>query len=282
MLICRVPCCLFASRDRQNVLERLHGNSTGNSTAGSGGGGSDHVSKMLSCVTFPEVPPCLRPLGDVLTCRALWKLLATVLDTASSHLLSETMVDVHRPGSLSWVNDSCIQQSLHLIALAISAADQDKGAKSLGGSLWKHIAAHLCASGGCSGDGSGSAIARRRSVIESLVLLQSPTTRGAGGGAGGGRALSYRFQKELHVQLVKSILHKLCDSSAECKEKREEALRALRKTGVGCDGQAGRDVGNDSESGSRGAEDEGEDWKRRQKEAKERMMQVRGEGLMRQ
>jgi hypothetical protein len=262
-----------ARRDRQNVLERLHG--TANAKPDNSGSSPD-TSKMLSFVTFPEVPPCLRPLGDALVCEALWKLLATVLDTACSHLLSEAPVDTPaQAGTLAWVNDSCIQQTLHLIALAISAADQDKHSGSLGGTVWKRLSANLVATGVRGGDGTGSAIMRRRSVIESLVLLQSPV-KGLGGGAVGGGAQSCRFQKELHAQLVKSILRKLCDGSAECRERYDAAsLQAASKTsvvaGVGVSG------GSDSESSGRGGEDE--DWKRRQKEAKERMMQVRGKGL---
>jgi len=227
--------CHLSRRDRQSVLERLHGAAhkaaaaatSGGKGGGSGGSDTGESTAMLATVTFPETPPCLRPLGDVLVCGALGKVLAAVLDTACSHLTSDDPAPASPPpGALTWVDDSCIQHTLHLIALAISAAEQDRETGSLGGRMWQRVAANFCADGvRCGyGYGSGGAIARRRSVVESLVLLQSPG-KGGGGGVGGGSAQACRFQKEVHGEHIKAILRKLCESSAECKDKHDALLQ---------------------------------------------------------
>jgi hypothetical protein len=171
---------------------------------------------MLSFVTFPPAPPCLRPLGSLIVSPVLWRLLATLLDTACEHLSGDSATDASaaQAGQLHWVNDTCLQQALHLMALAISAANQDKATQHLGGCLWEQLAAHVC------GSEVGSRVAgtpaepskpgegrRRRSVVESLVLLQSPA-KARGGGAANLRAQHCRFQRELHEASVESILGK--------------------------------------------------------------------------
>ena len=203
--------CHLSRRDRQNILERVHAASTNTNDK------DTRTANMLSFVTFPPAPPCLRPLGSLIVSPVLWRLLATLLDTACEHLLGDASTDssAAQAGQLLWVNDTCLQQALHLMALAISAANQDKATQHLGGCLWEQLAAHVCGSevgsrvAGTPAEpgqpGEGRRTRRRRSVVESLVLLQSPA-KARGGGAADSHAQHCRFQRELHKASVQAIL----------------------------------------------------------------------------
>jgi hypothetical protein len=92
------------------VLERLH-------AAPSSANAKDAQSAdILSSVTFPPIPPCLRPLGKLIVSPVLWQLLATLFDTACEHLLGDAAADAAaaQAGQLLWVNDTCIQQACAL------------------------------------------------------------------------------------------------------------------------------------------------------------------------
>ena len=159
------------------------------------------------------------------------------------------------------------KQALHLIALSISAADQDKETGDLGGRVWEQLAVNACAEG-------TRGKARRRSVVESLVLLQNPAQARAGSQAFPGRSQQCRFQRELHEAFVLAILQKLSKANAKCSDLRSSLARGARAGNEA--GAAGEGEGAGGGSGKGGGEDEkgAEEWKRRQAEAKERMMQA--------
>ena len=295
--LCRVNAfsCHLSRRDRQSVLERLHAAAQGKDLVGveTNKPQDSGASTLLALVTFPPLPACLAPLVELLVSPTLWHLLATVLDTACDHLSGSSEGNLGGRGRevnafrLDWVNDACMQQTLHLIALAMSAADQDKENGCFGGTLWTRLTTILCDGGGLtasqapmhdagerngqmvfsmSANGEAESIGvhrpnetgenfgrrTRRSVVQSLVFLQTPIPARESGE-------ERRFQRDLHEQLVHSIVHTLCEASEEC---RRECARVSASTLHGC--EEGGGVGGDGERA--------EERKKRQMEAKERMM----------